>query len=71
MECKPFSVKVMLVASGQVRSNITANQAATLKLSSTSVDEPHIYGMYNRIRGIQAKGNMLATNLHTVWLQKY
>ncbi|KAG2755860.1 NAD(P)-binding protein [Suillus brevipes Sb2] len=58
MECKPFGVKVMLVAPGQVRSNITANQAATLELSSTSIYEPYFDRMYDLLRGGQAKGNM-------------
>ncbi|KAG2157478.1 hypothetical protein DEU56DRAFT_22233 [Suillus clintonianus] len=58
MECKPFGVKVMLVAPGQVQSNITANQAATLELSSTSIYEPYFDRIYERMRGSQAKGNM-------------
>ncbi|KAG2079299.1 NAD(P)-binding protein [Suillus decipiens] len=41
MECKPFGVKVILVAPGSVQSNISANQAATLKLFPTSIYKPY------------------------------
>ncbi|KAG1877723.1 hypothetical protein DFJ58DRAFT_4280 [Suillus subalutaceus] len=58
MECRPFGVKVMLVAPGQVRSNITTNQAATLELSPTSIYKPYFDRMYERLNGGQAKGNM-------------
>ncbi|KAG1877724.1 hypothetical protein DFJ58DRAFT_4363 [Suillus subalutaceus] len=58
MECKPFGVKVMLVAPGQVRSNITANQAATLELSPTSIYKPYFDRVYERLNGSQAKGSM-------------
>jgi NAD(P)-dependent dehydrogenase (short-subunit alcohol dehydrogenase family) len=58
MECKPFGVKVMLVAPGQVRSNITANQAATLQLSPTSIYKPYFDQVYERLNGSQAKGSM-------------
>jgi len=37
MECKPFGVKVMLVAPGGVRSNIAKNQAETFDISPMSV----------------------------------
>ncbi|KAG2116600.1 uncharacterized protein F5147DRAFT_568200 [Suillus discolor] len=59
MECKPFGVKVMLVAPGQVRTNITANQAATLELSPTSIYKPYYFDrVYERLDGSQAKGSM-------------
>ncbi|KAG1738180.1 hypothetical protein EDD22DRAFT_338364 [Suillus occidentalis] len=58
MECEPFGVKVMLVAPGQVRSNITANQAATLELSPTSIYKPYFDRVYERLNGSQAKGSM-------------
>ncbi|KAG2157477.1 hypothetical protein DEU56DRAFT_722600 [Suillus clintonianus] len=58
MECKPFGVKVMLVAPGQVRSNITANQAATLELSSTSIFKPYFERVYERLNGSQSEGSM-------------
>ncbi|KIK37704.1 hypothetical protein CY34DRAFT_444357 [Suillus luteus UH-Slu-Lm8-n1] len=58
MECKPFGVKVMLVAPGQVRSNITANQAATLELSPTSIYKPYFDRVYERLNGSQAEGSM-------------
>jgi short-subunit dehydrogenase len=58
MECKPFGVKVMLVAPGQVRSNIFANQAATLELSPTSIYKPYFDRMYERLNDSQPKGSM-------------
>lgn len=58
MECKPFGVKVMLVAPGQVRTNITANQAATLELFPTSIYKPYFDRVYERLNGSQAKGSM-------------
>ncbi|KAG1754373.1 hypothetical protein EDB19DRAFT_1902523 [Suillus lakei] len=58
MECKPFGVDVMLVAPGQVRSNIAANQAATLELSSTSIYKPYFDQIYERMNGCHAKGSM-------------
>ncbi|KAG2158500.1 uncharacterized protein EDB93DRAFT_674083 [Suillus bovinus] len=58
MECKPFGVKVMLVAPGQVRTNITANQAATLELSPTSIYKPYFDRVYERLNGSQDKGSM-------------
>ncbi|KAI6019210.1 hypothetical protein EDC04DRAFT_2901846 [Pisolithus marmoratus] len=36
MELKPFGIKVMLIAPGGVKSNISKNQALTFKLSPTS-----------------------------------
>ncbi|KAG2365699.1 hypothetical protein BDR07DRAFT_1547932 [Suillus spraguei] len=58
MECKPFGVKVMLVAPGQVRTNIAANQAATLKLSPTSIYKPYFDRVYERLNGSHAEGSM-------------
>ncbi|KAG1904286.1 uncharacterized protein F5891DRAFT_1162609 [Suillus fuscotomentosus] len=42
MECKPFDVKVILVAPGCIQSNISINQAATLELSPTSIYKPYL-----------------------------
>ncbi|KAG1855453.1 hypothetical protein C8R48DRAFT_608858 [Suillus tomentosus] len=58
MECKPFGIKVMLVVPGQVRTNITANQAATLELFPTSIYKPYFDRVYERLNGSQAKGSM-------------
>ncbi|KAG1904132.1 uncharacterized protein F5891DRAFT_1206755 [Suillus fuscotomentosus] len=51
MECKPFGVKVMLVTPGQVRTNISANQAATLELFPTSIYKPYFDRVYERLDG--------------------
>ncbi|KAG2342496.1 NAD(P)-binding protein [Suillus weaverae] len=58
MECKPFGVKVILVAPGAVRSNISTNQAATLELSSTSIYKPYFDRVYERVHASQGKGSM-------------
>ncbi|KAG2360003.1 hypothetical protein BDR07DRAFT_1290890 [Suillus spraguei] len=58
MECKPFGVKVMLVAPGAVQSNISANQAATLKLSPTSIYKPYFDRVYERLHISQGKASM-------------
>lgn len=58
MECKPFGVKVMLVAPGAIRSNISTNQAATLELSPTSIYKPYFDRVYERVHISQGKGSM-------------
>jgi NAD(P)-dependent dehydrogenase (short-subunit alcohol dehydrogenase family) len=58
MECKPFGVKVILVAPGGIRSNISANQAATLQLSPTSIYKPYFDRVYERLHVSQGKGSM-------------
>ncbi|KAG1812411.1 uncharacterized protein BJ212DRAFT_1578662 [Suillus subaureus] len=58
MECKPFGVKVILVAPGGIQSNISANQAATLKLSPTSIYKPYFDRVYECMYASQAKGSM-------------
>jgi NAD(P)-dependent dehydrogenase (short-subunit alcohol dehydrogenase family) len=58
MECKPFGVKVMLIAPGSVRSNISANQAATLELPSTSIYKSYFDRVYERMYASQGKGSM-------------
>ncbi|KAG2055183.1 NAD(P)-binding protein [Suillus hirtellus] len=58
MECKPFGVKVVLVAPGSVKSNISTNQAATLELSPTSIYKPYFDRVYERLHLSQAKGCM-------------
>ncbi|KAG2359993.1 hypothetical protein BDR07DRAFT_1378279 [Suillus spraguei] len=58
MEYKPFGVKVILVAPGGIRSNITTNQAAILKLSPTSIYKPYFDRVYERLRMSQSKGSM-------------
>jgi short-subunit dehydrogenase len=58
MECKPFGVKVMLVAPGSVHSNISANQAATLQLSPTSIYKDYFDRVYERMHISQGEGCM-------------
>ncbi|KAG0705104.1 hypothetical protein DFH29DRAFT_316936 [Suillus ampliporus] len=58
MECKPFGVKVMLVAPAAVKSNISTNQATTLELSSTSIFKAYFDRVYERMHISQAKGSM-------------
>ncbi|OJA15127.1 hypothetical protein AZE42_11094 [Rhizopogon vesiculosus] len=58
MECKPFGVKVMLVAPGSVKSNISANQAATLELPPTSIYKAYFDRVYERMYASQGKESM-------------
>ncbi|KAG1870364.1 NAD-P-binding protein [Suillus tomentosus] len=60
MECKPFGVKVILVAPGCIQSNISINQAATLELSPTSIYKPYLDRVYERLRAnrTQDQGSM-------------
>jgi short-subunit dehydrogenase len=58
MECKPFGVKVMLVAPGAIRSNISTNQAATLQLSPASIYKPYFDRVRERVHISQAEGSM-------------
>jgi short-subunit dehydrogenase len=60
MECKPFGVKVMLVAPGAVKSNISANQAANFQLSPTSIYKAYSDRMYEMMHMSQEKGSMPA-----------
>ncbi|KAG2072358.1 NAD(P)-binding protein [Suillus decipiens] len=58
MECRPFGVKVVLVAPGAIYSNISSNQAATLKLSPTSIYKPYFDRVYELLRFSERKGCM-------------
>jgi short-subunit dehydrogenase len=58
MECKPFGIKVMLVAPGSVKSNISANQAATLELPPNSIYKAYFDRVYERMYSSQGKGCM-------------
>ena len=58
MECKPFGVNVMLVAPGSIKSNISANQAATLQLTPTSIYKPYFDRVYERMNASQGKQSM-------------
>lgn len=58
MECKPFGVKVMLVAPGGVTSNIAKNQAATLTLSPTTVYKDYEPKIIQRMNASQGQGSM-------------
>ncbi|KAG0709329.1 hypothetical protein DFH29DRAFT_978867 [Suillus ampliporus] len=58
MGCKPFGVKVMLVAPGAVKSNISTNQAAALELSSTTIFKAYFYRAYESMHASEGKGSM-------------
>ncbi|KAF9233624.1 hypothetical protein BU15DRAFT_90266 [Melanogaster broomeanus] len=58
MECKPFGVKVMLVAPGGVISNIAQNQAATFKLSPTTMYKEFESKIIQRMNSSQGQGSM-------------
>ncbi|KAG6375758.1 hypothetical protein JVT61DRAFT_2608 [Boletus reticuloceps] len=58
MECKPFGVKVMLIAPGGVTSNISKNQMATLKLSPTTAYKEYEPKIIERMNASQAPGSM-------------
>ena len=58
MECKPFGVKVMLVAPGGVTSNIAKNQAATLTLSPSTMYKHFEPKMIQRMNSSQGRGSM-------------
>ncbi|KAH7923004.1 NAD(P)-binding protein [Leucogyrophana mollusca] len=58
MECQPFGVDVMLVAPGGVRSNLAANQAATLELSPDSLYKPYINAILAIMNASRGKGSM-------------
>ncbi|KAF8548695.1 oxidoreductase [Imleria badia] len=61
MECKPFGVKVMLVAPGGVTSNIAKNQAATFTLSPTTVYKDYEPKIIQRMNASQGQGSMDTT----------
>jgi len=58
MECKPFGVKVMLIAPGGVTSNIVKNQAATFQLSPTTVYKAFEPKIIQRMNASQGQGSM-------------
>jgi short-subunit dehydrogenase len=58
MECRPFGVKVMLVAPGGVTSNIAKNQAATLTLSPTTMYKDYESKIHQRMNASQGRGSM-------------
>ncbi|KAG2360012.1 hypothetical protein BDR07DRAFT_1487566 [Suillus spraguei] len=58
IECKPFGVKVILVAPGAVQSNISTKQAATLKLSTTSIYKPYFDRVHEHLYFGRGKGCM-------------
>jgi len=58
MECKPFGVKVMLVAPGGVTSNIANNQAETLTLSPTTMYKDYEPKIIQRMKASQGRGSM-------------
>jgi len=58
MECKPFGVKVMLVAPGGVTSNLVKNQAATFTLSPTTMFKDYEGKIIERLNVTQGRGSM-------------
>ncbi|KAG2352000.1 hypothetical protein BDR07DRAFT_1574420 [Suillus spraguei] len=58
MECKPFNVKVILIAPGTISSNISTNQAATLRLSPTSIYKPYFKRVYEALHFSEHRGCM-------------
>ncbi|KAG8217078.1 hypothetical protein J3R82DRAFT_5100 [Butyriboletus roseoflavus] len=58
MECKPFGVKVMLVAPGGVTSNIAKNQEATLTLAPTTMYKEYESQILGRMNASQGRGSM-------------
>lgn len=58
MECKPFGVKVMLIAPGGVTSNIAKNQAATFTLSPTTMYKDYEQKITRRMNASQGRGSM-------------
>ncbi|KIJ60859.1 hypothetical protein HYDPIDRAFT_138609 [Hydnomerulius pinastri MD-312] len=58
MECKPFGIKVMLVAPGGITSSIAKNQAATLKLSPSTMYKDYEPKIIQRMNASQGKGSM-------------
>lgn len=58
MECKPFGIKVMLVAPGGITSNISKNQAVTLTLSPTTMYKRYESKIIQRMNGSQGQASM-------------
>ncbi|KAL4063889.1 hypothetical protein V8B97DRAFT_1928126 [Scleroderma yunnanense] len=58
MELKPFGIKVMLVAPGGVKSNISKNQASTFKLSPDSMYKDYEERMIERMNLAANKDSM-------------
>ncbi|KAG6328169.1 hypothetical protein ID866_10920 [Astraeus odoratus] len=61
MELKPFGVKVMLVAPGGVKSNISKNQATTFKLSANSMYKDYEQRLIDRMN-LAANKDSMATD---------
>ena len=58
MECKPFGVKVMLVAPGSVTSNIAKNQEMTFTLPPTTMYKHYEAKLIQRMNISQGAGSM-------------
>lgn len=58
MECKPFGVKVMLVAPGGVTSNVAKNQATNLSLSPSTMYKQYEPKIIERMNASQGSGSM-------------
>ena len=58
MECKPFNIKVMLVAPGSIKSNISNNQAATFSLPADSLYTGYLHKIMERLYSSQGKHSL-------------
>ncbi|KAF7979385.1 hypothetical protein HWV62_42478 [Athelia sp. TMB] len=58
MECRPFSVDVMLVAPGAIRSNIASNQEAGFTLPENSMYGRYLPGILARLHSSQDTNSM-------------
>ncbi|KAI0800692.1 NAD-P-binding protein [Fomes fomentarius] len=58
MECKPFSIDVVLVAPGGVKSNIAANQASTISLPPDSLYIDYIDAILRKLHSSQTNRPM-------------
>ncbi|KAH7890652.1 oxidoreductase [Phlebopus sp. FC_14] len=62
MECKPFGIKVMLVAPGGVKTNISKTHAAAFKLSPTSMYKDYEPKMVERMNASQNENSITAAD---------
>jgi len=60
MELKPFDIKVMYIAPGAIRSNISNNQAATFKLPETSRYQQYLPNIIQRMNSSQGPNSLPA-----------
>ena len=58
MECRPLKIEVMLVAPGQVKSNISDNQAARFRMAPDSLYGAYVDKIIARMHLSQGPGAM-------------